>query len=414
MLYVDSQFDGSGSKVPVLVAISPNKSIDYKDTGHDIGYKSDLYHHRPAQITTGDGYYIVTPKTYCLTFDGKCAPKSTSRLKSDGYPQPSLLALNSHDPKEGPREWDWSTVVTEHSNTVLILPMPDSFSSDGVWSARFGSKFSPKGENYRDDGPHSIGLQLHYVHGPANVSLLSCEGKGKPSVATCNGTPSDIPRTQLGNSGTVRISMRAPDNSDACDNHVRAAYQEMFSLLNREFNSDKAVIEPAQGMQVDGTWIYEDHGSYHCLEKEDPQNPSNARLSAPTLPSGISLLLTQIDKIVTAFNSLPQDLQNQLLFPEIKQARAGLDPDFPRISQMVRINELVRLSENETNDILAAQTKVRINQKNLAQNAVLAQALTETDIRNLRILLDAQQVVAHAPPVKSGNDCKAMVILVNP
>jgi hypothetical protein len=419
ILYQETQFQGDGRNVPVLIAIAPSEAIDYGNTGgNNQNQPPDGLHHKPPQLSTGDGFYITHPDIYCLTFDGKCAPKGPERLNKDSYPSPQPLILNTHDPKSASAPWDWFSLVTGHRHTVLILPMPDSYSNDGVWHMRFASTFNSTGQGYGNDEPHSIGLHLHYAHGPDKLSLLLCQGK--PSIANCQVQPTNKEATKLASNGTLRIQLRAPESTvdkpaeSACDLHVRMAYKQMFaSLLNSSFNSPKAVVEPAEGTVGDDKPVFEgidqngvDHG--HACFDRDPQNPQNSR---PMVPVNISIpvLIAQIGTIVEKLSisppsGAPLNLQESLLLPEIKDASAGLDPDFPRISQVQRIGELVRLSKTQLDGL---DSKFRTN--SASQSVKTAGNGTLGDY--YRVIRNAEEPVASADPTKNGNDCRAATVV---
>jgi hypothetical protein len=432
VLYQETRFESNGKHVTVLVAIAPNGAIDYKDVGSVVQYTSDGLHHRPPQISTGDGYYVMNPDIYCLTFDDQCAPEGRTALNFGGYPESMVLTMNSHDPTGPPTAWDWVSAVNGLSDTVLILPMPDSVSNDGVWSMRFSKKFDPNGIGYGDPHPQSIGLMLHYSHGPKTFGLRSCEGK--PSVANCYAAPKDrdtkmplaLKTTELKNSGTLRISMKAPSNEDACDRHVRMAYPEMLKLLNNNFNADKAVVEPAQGTRSDGSPVFEGGGGgNYCFTKDPQGQPNPLGAAASEHMPDIPILIGQIDDVLKAFDGIPKALRDSLLFPEIKSARDGLDPNFPRISQIERIGALVRLSTAQIDVLLEERekkkgAKVALHapepaQAGLAPNAGISTfLLTGPDYDSLKTLQAAEKPAADAPPTKNGNDCKAAIMLVGP
>jgi hypothetical protein len=433
VVYQETRFQNNGKHVTVLVAIAPNGAIDYNDVGSVIQYPSDGLHHRPPQLSTGDGYYVINPDIYCLTFDDQCAPEGSAALNFDGYPESMLLTMNSHDPTGPPAAWDWFSAVNGLSDTVLILPMPNSVSNDGVWPMRFARKFDPNGIGYGDPQRRSIGLVLHYSHGPKTFNLRSCEGK--PSVANCDAAPKDrntkmpLPpkTTELINTGTLRISMKAPSNEDACDGHVRMAYPEMLKLLNNNYNTDKAVIEPAQGTRSDGSPIFEGGGNgNYCFTKEDTQGQHMLLGGhAPDHMPDISILLGQIDDIIKAFDGIPQALRDSLLLPEIKSSRDGLDPNFPRISQIERIGALVRLSTAQIDVLLEerrkkSSAKVGLHGAEPGQTGLMGNAdlttflLTGPDYDKLMNLRTAERPAAEAPPTKNGNDCKAAIMFVGP
>jgi hypothetical protein len=413
MLYQDSRFDDNGKKVAVLIAIAPRGVSDYT------GGPGDDLHHQPPQITTGDGYFVKTSGIYCLTFDGKCAPKGPASLKHDGYTKPVPLTVNSHSSTDGPAAWDW--VSASRGHIALILPMPDSYSNEGTWFMRFAPNFDPTGKSYQDvDGPrHSIGIQLHYASGPSKFNLLLCDGT--PTSANCKKPPTDILHTQLDNTGTLNVLMKAPDNNDGCDRHVRFAYHEMAKLLNNSFNQGVAYIEPATGADSDGNAIYETGDDHPCFDK-DPQKPSPAGGGANQMPamSNTDPLDKQLGEIVTSLKCISsllgedQTKPSPLLFDEIEAASKGLDPDFPRISQLSRIEQLLRESANYTDSLttqvrkksrapMPGEGKALLAEENTCDQG-LQEALKKLQGKETRYLI--------AAPTKSGNDCLAPLMEV--
>jgi len=415
IVYEDTQFAGNGKTVPVLVVIAPRGASDY------VNGSADNLHHRPPQISAGDGYFIETSGIYCVTFNSTCAPPGSSTLSHDGYTASAVLKVNSHDPKEPPRAWDWASASAGH--TALILPMPDSYSDDGTWFMRFAPQFDPTGQGYVDvDGPrHSIGIQLHYAHGPTTINLLACSGT--PTAASCKTPPTDIPRTQLSNSGTLNIVMKAPDNDDACDRHVRFAHHEMTKLLNSAFNQNILVIEPATGADATGTPVYENGVTHYCFDKEDIQNPNNGGTGhgeegahAESLNGQITAIVTSLKKLSSELNADPTQ-SSALLINEIEAASRDLDPGFPRISQLALINKLLTLSAANV-DAIAAQLNIQVRTPRNGESVVRRSKAGPRDSQEIQQALEdaANKLKTYLliPPNKSGNDCLAALMMVKP
>jgi hypothetical protein len=425
ILYQDTQFDDNGAKVPVLIAIAP-------DLGAVTGADDHVHYHVP-QITTGDGYFILRNDIYCITFDDKCAPKGPAHLDPDGYPMGMpLLAVKFKSPTSGQAFWDWPSA--SKGGIALILPMPNSYSIAGTWFMRFAPKFDNHGNGYRDvDGSrHGIGVQLHYTNGPAKFNLLSCVGR--PTVANCKQPASavpnttDTPHTQLENTGTLRIVMKAPYN-DSCDPHVRDAYPRMLRLLdptplrtNNNANQSIGYIEPALNADAQGNPRYESDQNHDCFDNDPQKNDSSdassigTPLNVPLLSDQINDIRTDLSDIIAKFNLSKED-QDLLLLPAISDASKDLDPYFPRISQLSRIEQL--LGESASNmEILAAQ----LNRQTRTQRSDRSKArLAGTNADNPQDLREAleraeeemKSFQTKVPP-KGGNDCLAALMLVNP
>jgi hypothetical protein len=414
ILYQDTQFDGNGTKVPVLIAIAPTAAIDYAATMAGTQHKSDSLHHKPPQLSTGDGYYIPTPDIYCLTFNDECARKGSATLASDHYPGSSLLTIPFHGAQDQSASWDW-VQVGRSGNTVLILPMPDSYSDDGVFPMHFAANYNENGDGYQRLGNtegHSIGLHLHYVHGPDRFNLVACAKDRKPSEASCR-TDAPDPVRRLDNSGTLRIQMRAPEDESACDNHVRFAYGYVYKLIGNNFNQDYAFVEPAIWDSTNHVYKYEDHNSHTCLTN-DPQpgihsgrasnqNHSEALMGSVGQTQGTSgtilILPIPIDSIIDQIKDLNltdnqnQDLESATKAAQSAQSASGnLDPNFPRISQVLRIGQFLtesrRALENYEKD---PHTKLSPDQ--------------------LKKLADVKQR-EDDDTTKNGNDCRAPVVMM--
>lgn len=262
--------DANGQAVAVLVAIAPGTiTVDHPDD------TPDMYHHHLPQMSTGKGFYLPKTGAYCFTFGTQCAPVGATTLTGGhGYPGSkgwSLLNLNKDN-----TSWTWQGAAA--NNLVLILPMPDYYSYDGIWPNRFRAVHDISQTSVTEYD--AIGLTLHYNNGPSYMGLLQCDGSTSPSVKTCSTTVKDsdgYPQI-LTNTSTLRLQMRAPDLNDACDHHVRHAYFQILSLIdpNSTANAGRKDIEPAKGMRYDDSGMFESPGNQKCFDMDHPAENAKA------------------------------------------------------------------------------------------------------------------------------------------
>jgi hypothetical protein len=408
ILFQDAKFplDGSGTKtVPVVIAIVPGVADDNDD---------EAFH--TLALSTGDGYLLRKPNAYCIIFDNLCAqnvaPSGKTSLDPDGYPKTLPLPVNAA------YGW-WATYQKGKNVTALILPMPDSYSNDGVYHMRFGPKYDLNATGYTDQ-ERSIAVQLHYSKGPSQFSLRSCTS---PTAAGCNVKPvPDIDHTNLNNTGTLRIVMKAPDNDSYCDVHVRAAYPEMIKLLGLGKNPTIAVIDPARSIDSSGKPSYPT-GSDDCLFDDPQQYATAVRHSTEHKMSGEDLSLSQqFSAIVGLLNSLqlPSDEKKKLPLAALNAALLDpLDPDFPRISQLLRIRQLLRRSARVIDAIsakLTAQLTAQVYDEFLSQLSVKVDVQPTKEDADLLRQLDDLRKVRESMDIfdrgKSGADCRAPIMLV--
>jgi hypothetical protein len=420
VLYTEPAFPkNAGTTVAVLIAIAPAGD-------NTVGTKS---FHLP-RISNGDGYYIVNNGIYCLTFDGECAPKGKSTLVNDSYPPSTILPVPVKAPAGG-KSWDWASRVTSGSYglpTILILPMPDSFSDDGVWFMRFGPAFSPDGTGYdKNPSAHSIGIHLHYTNGPKhNFDLLGCATTAAPTAANCNVmfTGSKLHVTQLPNIGVLRVEMKAPDVVDACDFHVRRAYPAMLNLAgDPTSHTGIAYIDPAYDTDASGTAKFDD-GTVGCL-KNDPQNPDQPFMGAEHA-SGAMLSFPVLTRLVGNLNSdsLSAKSKKYLLSQEITAVVTSLDQNFPRISQLTYLQQLL-LESSRRADILIAEFESQVTaswlDKQISQELDSARLQQKNNTSNVdqdpdlvkRIRSD-ENATAASNPAKDAKDCRAALMLIAP
>lgn len=414
--YQDSSFENGNT---VLVAITPGGVVN-----DDAGAGPKYFH--SISVTTGDGYYIVVPSVYCLTFDSHCSRAGITKLDPDGYP---VVAAPVN--VTAPPSWKWMNLYQSPTfATALILPMPDSYSTDGAWPMHFAPTFDINGNGYADSNTpkHSIALQLHYSVGPSNFGLLNCNNLPSCSSATA------VAHTMLQNTGTLRIVMKSPENDDVCDPHVRHAYPLMIGLLGKDNNKAIKVIDPARGIDDSGNSIYADNATNNCLQRDD-QNPhpsggvsiSSHQQSKPikkrSFSAQIGQILDSLTNISKEASSENKDRQSKELLllaqmtSDIKHAAVGLDDQFPRVSQMARIDQLLKLSLANIR-VVEEQFRDESRTKDLASRRRVARhPSSDTSLRfTLPTLLDtADSEIKHYLAdslTKGANDCRAPIMLV--
>ncbi len=420
ILYQDHNFDDHGKKISVLIAIAPGGA-----TMATIGDMDPKYHHLP-QISAGDGYYIPDSGVYCLMFDNRCARPGPYALTQDGYDDVKPLAMKFHA-ESGKTIWDM--IESNNGGIALILPMPDSYSNDGIWRANFGPKFDENANGYSGNVPYSIGLVLHYTNGPWTINLRQCNVPAR--VTNCVQPAPDIDHTRIPNTGTLRVMMRAPDTEDACDMHVRMAYKMTMAILKPDINSDKAVIDPARRIDSKGYAHYEDEPTHSCL-KADPQNPNpnpkklyfdqgddHGRDQAMGTSPTIQTLGTDISKTITKISGLENDTNRQniedYVLGPLRGASAAtydLDLQFPRVSQLRQIGALLHLAKQNWQHMHSQfQSQGSTQQNPEKNNAAAAEPNGETDTSFKEVLGLLDQLDDATTDTKNGSDCRAPITM---
>jgi hypothetical protein len=382
--------NSDGRIVPVLIAIAP---IDATADSLDGEVK---YHHLP-QISAGDGFYIhkeflATAHIFCLYFDTHCAPKRVDAPTSDGYPDFKFLTMNLAPGTS----WNW--VNASQNQAAFILPMPDSWSADGIWHEAFG----PSWNKATGDYPVPIGIHLHYKRGPSSVALMGCTfNDPNASTSSCTiplvdnaGKPAPV----LANTGTVRFEMKAPDTQDACDWHVREAWDVVYKILAPGFDKDHQAIDPAQSVDQTGKYLYDvkscdpssrpappaTHGTQITLKSQSTLSSS----SSETYHALTTTLITRLDGDLKQIIDIPGlDTKQQNNLKALREQLDTLNLYFPRISQTVLIADLSRSSHEFLDGLVDP-----------------AQALD--DLRKARPLLETDD------GTKNGGDCRAPLVLV--
>ena len=359
--YVDTQFkDESGQPESVLIAMSP--SVDK----------------HVASFSTGDGFAITQPGVYCVGFDGLCAPPNSGSKSSLPGRVLRVKALSG---------WNWYSNL---NNTMiyLILPLPDDYANDGVYRMKFGSKFGTYGSEER----HSIGLSLRYANGPSAINLSSNCSAASAAACPFNGVFQD-----QDNSGTLRITLKAPDDlSDNCDIHVRLAYHMMLKAIDPALLSTGANVNKVHG--------YIDLPNYDTgCYASDPQN--DAGLLAHDAKTSES---PSIRDVAAQLKTVVEDLGNKdllqyhLFRDELAQEAADLTIDkqgqgpgrVPFYSQLTHIQFLLHRSIAAIDDLLrkdkdrSALEKARKDEKALNDYAAgIRSALSGKDCRVAQMLI---------------------------
>jgi hypothetical protein len=394
-----------GKDAPAIVLMAPAAAAD-----------TMIWPHLPPTFTEGDGYRIDAGVIYCLAFDGGCAPlRIGATFQAVSYPAGELLEVSV------PQNWLWYKDGYKNYGTYLILPMPDSYSNDGFWYMRFGSDFSTDGSTYTNlpTAPPSIGIQLHYKSAAQKLSLFRCVHHGgvQPSYDDCDKNTDKT--ADLGNTGTVHITMKNRNFDNACDPHVREAYPMMLYMLDGSplegpgslnVNKKIAYVDPAIDSSPVGTAKYDgnEDGGPKCRDgNNDPQKPKSqtSKLARPTgkkshakavMPDGnaeetTAKLVSQINVIANSLKTDPKysGYSTELLSSAITSAASELDPNFPTISQLSEVAQLLRSSA-------AAAEKI-------------GKSKHSQDLLNLG---SREMLVADDSATKDGKDCKAPIMLV--
>ena len=409
ILYQTHLDDGRGNKTPVLIAIAP---MDATQEG-----LPDSHHHHSPQLSTGDGFYIWnsyldTTRIFCVAFGPQCVSTGPDSLRNehDGYPQSKLLKLNYSG--KGTATWDWISSVYKNKGMALILPMPDSFSDDGVWHMRFRADGNQK---WGQDEERSIGVHLHYAHGPGDFTLRACKTAppSPPALVDCNTDVGDQKHpkpTTLTNSGTLRIQMRAPDNDDPCDPHALYAWGKVFNVLGDSFGAGYNEIDPAESVNSNGaiTWVSEDAANCKPMPTDREAMPAEKTSSLTIKADTFESLGTAIGQIVKYCTDDPEnchasDSNHQQELESMKalqQELATLDPFFPRISQLMRVGAL---SHSSFALVTSLQTQAKVTARLKARN-------NEATLPDFDLVLRGLGDLDNNPDTKNGADCRAAVV----
>src|SRR5258708_29169278 len=237
-----------GTSKTVLIAIAPQAA-----------------NHLPPVFTAGDGAQI-DPGIYCLGVSNDdntytCGANTHTSLNYAPYADPHPVEVYKPN-----NNWDYATVTTVMPHSyVIILPMPDLYSADGLEEMDFESDFPSPSKplvKVNQDSMQAIGAHLHYAKdGLTFFQLLSCSGT--PSASTC--TQPKLTNPHL-TSGTLRITMKNnEDPNDTCDYHVHGAYNQMLHLL------DPNLVNPNNQLKA-----YTGVKRYSRCSMCDPQNPNQS------------------------------------------------------------------------------------------------------------------------------------------
>jgi hypothetical protein len=445
ILYVDHSF----ADWPVLIAMAP--AVDHDSSNH--------WAHKPPLVSAGDGYYLEDPTQpnptkvshiYCLTFDNACAPKGSSFLRFHDYPDDVQLL---HPALPGRRsDWGWAAASWQYSAPTLILPMPDSYSSDGVWHMRFADHFDETGVAYGYDEQHSIGVQLHYNSGPGEFNLIICDAQ-QPTLHNCTHPPKPANKsghTRLTNSGTLRIEMKAPESDWSCDPHVRRIYPKMLELIgtpdsNPGPNKRIAYIDPAHQIQDDGSGLYDtsavpppadppssarclDHDSQGGLNDDPPpkhgtesamepkqqgvpaekQDQQSKQSNQPNIPPWVQ----NVEALVSQIKAAPLNSDSAKEYYLDRIEADGQDLSFPRLSQLRRIDDLVALSNAKLT--AADRTRAKMNAQNPSGTISPQANLALSPVLQLLIPAITKVLDTSNDYTKSGGDCLAATMQVGP
>lgn len=384
LLYLEPGFKSQGGgTATVLVAIAPQVP------GHNY-----------PVFSTGDGGVVNKLGIYCVGFDGACTPNSLTSLNWDKYAKPAPEAIAK------PAGWDWTTLAS--SAYVFILPVSDSYSSDGLYGVSFQSTFPKIGTPAMttESGPRSIGVQLHYDKGPGKLSLFGCVGI--PSVQTCN--ISKAPDQD--NSGTLRIQIKSNENpmaSDDCDHHAHRAYHKMLMLADPQLtaNKQKAYINvPDFVPSCSPCDPQQDQIPSDCSSMGMPLNMTYgpAMLDVPAALDNLVAFLKGLDFTVAQ--------SKQVALPELEGQAEDLRGKFPAQSQLLKLKSNLEKSTQGIDQLL-----VLVNTADVAQSKGIAAVRPQNRRAALEAASSQEQVLSQMAELgvllaHSGKDCRAVVMLV--
>ncbi len=421
IFYEEQQFKsrsptGTDISVPVLVAVSPSGATAYSMSPHDV------QDHHEAQMSTGEGYYIRSNGIYCLTFGDKCYPQlnGKSLTVDPQYPAGSTKGAILQVPFGAPGDTTWPWQLQGVANRVLILPMPDSYHNDGVWPMRFRSKHDMS-SSFKEIRT-SIGIVLHYSKGPDKLGLYGCD-TSLPAWNNCTMPEIDSQGDQvsLANTGTLRLQMRAPDNEDACDHHVRRGYHVLFHMISSSANQAYAFIEPGKRMNANGTVEFEspDTTKHPCWTKDQKmhdQDDSLAKVETPSVSGNKKATPSYSKEIFSSmmFVAPLQDIQNQLeqlitapdsklqvldtAEDDIAKALSIANSRFPTLSDVRRMKSLPDDGADSIKEVLSGRnTEIK----------PLVRARLLIVVRKLRALS-----ATISGDTKNGADCRAAMVVL--
>lgn len=376
----DTTFGDNQHPVHVIIAMSPGGTV----------------HHAPTFSTGGDAFEI-TPGIHCVAFDDQCLPPSAKSLSKDGYAdllhvpvhlKPGRKWYDGLDPKNPDPEDPGKDA------TYLILPMSDSYSNDGVDSMEFGMTFG----SYGNPEQHSIGTEFHYDSGPGTVNLsLSCTVNSTvtPPI-TC---PQPNHANALTNTGTLRITMRAPEMYEYCSFHVRDAYPKMLLLL------DDTPLESGQNTNQTRAYIDlpDDSGVYRSCLFCDPQQTipfpcevvRMVQLPKVDLVDALNNIITQLNSVATqlkAPNVTSRDSADFLGIKTLEYEARSLDKQFPRFAQLRRIEK----------ELSKSMDALKTLPNNLGNKAELGEGRV------------ASYISQYLDSATSGKDCRSVQLSITP
>jgi hypothetical protein len=293
--------------------------------------------------------------------------------------------------------WKWYQSITQDS-WILILPMPDSASNNGVDHITLEPGFAaPAVPNGTSETIGSIGMYLHYADwDTSKLTLFRCADH---KVDRCDnpqaaGAPQD-------NYGTLSISMTVVPETDTtyypsrCEYHVRAAYHAMILFLDstplnsgRNRNQSQGYIDLRQ---IDDSY---DPSCYYC----DPQEPNT---SCPPMPmaegyaaTDAKELLGQIVANLRQIDSKDKEGLNIEKLNDEHEKWTGAVPDPSQLAQIQgplhqSLQGVQKLYQQESRKDKAPLVAVRDQERRLIAYAIRIDSATSgKDCRVAQMLVD--------------------------
>jgi hypothetical protein len=355
--------------------------------------------HYPLVFSSGNGL-TYDPGIYCVGFDQACMSSliEVTPAPNDPYVPPQFVPI-----KQG--SWDWKNLPAAPAAYVLIIPWPNSLSSDGQYDYSLMSSFPGSTATHLPTPQHTaIGVQLHYDVRPGTLTNFNLSACTKLSTAyNC-----DTPQAQA-NSDTLRISIKSPDDLPGqmqCDHHVHRAYHYMTKLIDLASNSQSAYL-------LDPIMFTEE------CRRCDPQLdtiPEDCS-SGPdmTMTASVDVVLDGLQGVIDQLKSLQPDGQCLYGLCDMQTLKIDLAGKAGNLSTLFKLEELLDKSQSSLDTALGEEEKNKA--KSPAASSGMAKIAAGKSKSQIRIALDLEKwfeptVALAMSSSTNGKDCRVSEMFV--
>jgi hypothetical protein len=359
--------------------------------------------HYPLVFSSGNGL-TYDPGVYCVGFDQACMTSLTevTPTPNDPYVPPQFVPI-----KQG--NWDWKNLPAVPAAYVLIIPWPNSWSSDGQYDYSLMSSFPASIGTHLPTPQHAaIGVQLHYDVRPGTLTNFNLSACTKLSSAyKC-----DTPQAQA-NSDTLRISIKSPDDLPGqlqCDHHVHRAYHCMTKLIDLASNSQSAYLLDSATFTEECRRCDPQLGSI----PEDCSSGPHMMMTATVedVLAGLDAVVSQLGVLQPADVACPNKLY-QLC--ELQARKNDLAGKAANLSTLLKVEDLLDESQSSLNAVLMQDEKKAGNSHTASGGmAKIAAAKSKTQIE---VALDLEKwlaptLVTVLSSSTNGKDCRVSEMFV--